>query len=388
MIKLETINKERENRYIYNLKEELQNTKYINNNNINYEIQEQMNTVKKLIKLKGLSNNINIIKRKLYKGRLNITVNSVNEAINLINTKDLFTQVGLNSKEEYTEFEYPFLYKYIQVSANNIEELKTTLNIKDNGDIFINNLVPGVFEVYSIYKSKYCLNYNRKNKQYYISVCKKDYDTNYINFNFIEFYSMVADLSKSEAIKQLLEILNIKVTVIQNKIKFYNKNIDTLQKELVNYPYLYKLTRKHITVLIVLLRLAEERSYNNEDKKTIGDITITVKELSKRINKSSSTITPYLNAFCILGFIEKRPLYTNKEKRNRNDIICYTINSFTKDMLENAEKVAKNIVDNNITLSKINNNNITMLFGKDIAKKIITDKKILLKGVNNDRIYC
>lgn len=383
MIKIETIYKEKEDKYIYELKEQFNVDNKNNSKTLNYEIKDQIDKVKKLINFKGLINDIDIIRIILKSNKLNITVNSVEEVIKFINTKDLFSLIGLSCKDKNMNFKYPFLYEYIQLRCKTIEEVKATLKINnDDNNILINQVAANIFEVYSIYETTYRLFYNKQSKSYYISVSRKDDETNSINFNFIEFYSMLANLTKGEAIKQIIELLDITVLEIQSKIDVYNKNIQIMKNDIINYTYLYKLIKKHINLMIVMLNLACERCYQVKSTNSIGDIIITVKELAENINKSSSTITPYLNAFCVLGFIEKKPLNRYHQKNNRNDIISYTIFEITEEKLNNAEIIAKKIVDKNITLSKINNKTITMLFGEDVTKKVITDKNTLNKGAN------
>ena len=78
------------------------------------------------------------------------------------------------------------------------------------------------------------------------------------------------------------------------------------------------------------------------------------------------------------------PIAYNPDQPNnnfKNKTTIYNITPLKKEVLEKANNIAKSLIDNKITLSKVNYNNVKVVFGKGLAEKIIMDRNTREGGV-------
>lgn len=333
-----------------------------------------------------------IYKENIKNNKLSKTVQTYEEAIELINNTNLFKYFGFNYKEkEAFKLDVPLQVRYIAYKINNTqEEYENTINELskkyDLHDIYIKDLdnKHQIIEAYiPIYNYAFIDKdiYNR----YHIYIGNKDTDYE-LKYCFIDVYCMLFNiLSRQEAIIQLIELLDITILDAEPLKKVYRNNIDMIENiSKAKYPNLYKLIHKHIYILKGILIIAIRKS----NIESINKIECSQRDIAKKVESKQSTILNHINGFAVLGFYEKEEVKQTNNNNIKNKTTKYIIHEYTEETFAKAENIAQQLFDNRISLSHITANNIIKCFGKSIAKKIFKDKVVRKKIWNENKIYC
>lgn len=374
MISKNTINSIKEIYEIKSIKEQTDDSDI--KKQLTNEYKTQIDDIKKLIPLKGYISLSNL-KENVRNFKLKSKVYNTQNAINIINSINLFSCLNLNAEiGERDKLIYPLNYIYYQIYANSKKEVENEFNNSMDEIIILPTEECTIFEVYKIKESEYKIYYSKKNNEYFISIHDKGKEEFNIKYNFLDLYCVLLNLNKKEAIYELINLLNIEVLDVKEIVSMYKSNIDILENRIQIYKGLYKYIGKAIPVLIEILKIALLECYFHTEDKALGYIFFSQRFLAQRCNLTQSTITPYINGFCLMGFINKKEEEaTDDNYKNKTSI--YRINQFTEDLFCNAEEICKILKTNKISLSYVNNKSIVKLFGKETADLIIKDKNII-----------
>lgn len=356
--------------------EEIINTEI--NNKIYKENFNEINKLKKFFKVINYNKyDLSAIKENFKSNKLSCSVNTTNEAIRKIISIDLFKCIDINSKiDKKTKLNIPLEYKYCQIKSSNYNKFKEKFENVSDENIYVleSNEDKSILEIYIIEDLLYNIYFSTERNEYYLALYNSlDEEAPYKKYNIIDIYTLLANTNRKNAIVELIELLDITVLNVYNEIKKYKKNLEILINEIKNYIELYKLIKKHIYVLEEIIKIGLIECYfYNEDKQ----FNLSLRYLADRLNKSNSTICPIINGFVLLGFCNKN-LMKNKNKF-KNPIALYSINIFSKKMLEEANIIASKMISSKpkLTISNINYKSIKRLFGEEIANSVILDVNI------------
>lgn len=370
-----------ENKNLYIKKNELNEIEKINNlkidSNIAYEIyNKNINNIERIQKYFNLINYkypIEYLNNNIIEDKLNISVKTTMDAIKIINSINLFKYIFNTNSKEKKDLKIPINYSYLMLLDSD-EEAKSILENKTNKDNYVcehKSSYRNLIEVYSKKEAFFRISFNKERKEYYIAIYNSKESENYIKYNFIDFYAILSNISKKEAIVKLMNLLKIEVTDVKEILKIYNDNLKTLNTlrnlngdMYRNLCHLYTIIQKHIYALEEIINIALIECYFYNENKKIGYIFFSLSFLANRLNKSQSVISNYVNGFCLLGFIEKKKL----DEKN----IVYKINLFNYELITNANKIARKMKSKEtvIKFSSITKRNISKLFGEEIANSI------------------
>ena len=334
-----------------------------------------INIIKKLLKLKKYKYDLNTITNEIVKDKLYIEVNTLSEAIKKINSINLFKTLDLKSKI-IEKLDIPLKYKKYQIIANSIEELINKLNINNTDNIIIEKCLEDdtIYTIYQIQDCYYRINESKKNKEYYISVySNKNDEINYEKYYFSDIFQILFFNNYKESIAKLIELLNIRVNNTKEFIDMCKSNIDYLKLNINNYNSLDSLISKYIYILDNINNIGIVDYYFKNDIKNDNEIFFSQRYISKVCNKAQSTIMPYLNGLVLLGFYKKR--YIDNENNTKKGQLIYEIVPINEELLIQANKIAEILIVNKITMSKINEKNISKILGQDVANKIFLVNK-------------
>lgn len=370
-----------ENKNLYIRKRELDEIQKIKNmkidNNISYEIYK-----KNLFNIEGIQKYLNLINYKypilelnniINENKINISVQTTKEAICIMKNINLFKYICKEDTKDKMKLNIPMNYNYKMILESS-QEAKIILESKENKDIYVSEYKSSYRKFLEVYTSKECfykICFNKESEEYYIAIYDSKESEKYIKYNFIDFYAVLANISKKQAIVKLINLLGIEVINVKELIKSYNENLNLLN----SFSYtdidsfiLFNLVEKYLYVLKEIIKIALVECYFYNENKNIGEIYFSISFLANKLNKSISVISSIVNGFCLLGFINKRIL---NENINKVDIV-YTINSFDTELLKNAIEIAKKMRESKpkIKFSGINKKNIKNVFGEEIANSI------------------
>lgn len=372
-----------EDKTLYEIKKELNEIEKISNfkieDNVSYKIYKKnlynIEGVQRYFKLIDYKYPIIDLNNKINKNKLSISVQTTKEAISLINSINLFKYIGCcNSNSRYKEkliISMSYSYNMILKSS---EEAKSILENKKNKDIYIleyKSAYREFIEVYTPKESYYKICLNKEKEEYYIAIYNSKESEKYIKYNFIDFYTILAGISKKQALVKLINLLEVEVIDVKEIIRTCNENLDVLSKfgyTDIDSFILFSLIEKHIYVLKEIINISLVESYFYNKNKKIGEIYFSLRYLANKIKKDESSIVSIVNGFCLLGFINKRILSEIIYKKN----VVYTINSFDMELFINAIKIAKKLrgATPKIKLSSINKKNISRVFGEEVANSV------------------
>lgn len=364
--------------------EKLIDIKEIVDNDINNKIYEEnfidINKLKKYFEIINYKYDLSAIKENFKLNKLICSVNTTNEAIRKIISIDLFKCININSKiNKKTKLNIPLQFKYCQIESSYYNEFKGEFENVSDENIYVleSNENKSILEIYISEDLLYNIYFSTERDEYYLAVYNSlDDEAPYKKYNIIDIYTLLANTSRKNAIVELINLLDITVINIDDEIKKYKNNLEILTNEIVNYAGLYKLIKKHIYVLEEIIKIGLIECYfYNEDKQ----FNLSLRYLGNRLNKSNSTICSIINGFILLGFCNKN-LMEDKSKV-KNEKALYSINIFSKELLEEADIIANKMSSSKpkLTISNINYKNIESLFGEEIANSVILDSNIKRK---------
>lgn len=355
------------------------------------KFKEQIYVVKEIINNLPNKNKYHIYKENLRKNPLNIEVNTIQEAIALIYGINLFKYFDLPINiHEKVKLEIPIQFKYISFLANTeteaqerIKEISKKYDLK-NAYIKSYKNENIKYELSIPISSYVFVNCSKKTKEYNIfltdneDINNKEYQ---IKFCFIDLYCMLFNLEKKQAVMEIMDLLDIEVLEGQELKEIYVNNLKALEK--VNmYPNLNKLLRVYIYLLREILNLAIEEIYFSSKLENKDYVFFSQRYLAKIVKRSQSTVSPCINGLATLKFFTKAEAEdSNTNNINKNSI--YNIPNYTEEFFNNAEKIAKLLVENNTSLSDINYKVLKELFEEEEVNKIIKDKLVKRSSKND-----
>lgn len=365
--------------------------KYINDIIFKNRKEEYMHYLNKYKNLVNYKFDIETFKDKIKNNKLNIEVNNIVDAIKTINQNNYFKYLGLTANKKGIEkLELP-LYLTYKIIFN--ISLTDELAKLDNDNINYRNIIykgnddNNKYEIFALIDSYYCINYSKENREYYIAIYpnNNNVDSNFIKLGFIEVYSILANLTLKESVVELINLLNVKVKCVQEYINIYYYNLEILKdiNKLSEYRYFYKKAKKHLYLLEELNKLSIIECYFRVDSNGIGYIYCSQRYLAKIILKDKikyNTISSYLNVFSLMGFYKKT--IVEEYKNNYNDTISYNLNLITQEILQNANDVARLMIQNKKSFSDVDRKYIIKNYGVLVANSIIIDRSNQLKGGN------
>lgn len=359
--------------------------KYINEKIFKNRNERYIYYIKKYMEFDNYKYDINELNNKLISNKLNIEVNNTVEAIKFINKKNWFKYLSLTANKDNIEkleiplyvIEKEWVKTILQDELNNqkLECKKILLKENDNSNIG---------QIFAVVDSYYCISYLKKDNEYIIAIYNTDNsDSVFKQLNFIEVYSILANISLKEAVVQLIKLLCIKVKCVQEYISIYYSNIEILEdiKTISKYNYFYKKAIKHLYLLKELNKLAINETYFNVIIENMGNIYCSQRYIAKTVLKDKlkrNTISLYLNAFALMGFYKK--ILSNETKNMYNDTTVYQFYLINEDLLINANEVAMVMFNNKKSLSDIDKKYIIENYGIEIANTIIFARSNNLKG--------
>jgi len=398
MLDRKTIDRYKQNKEIALLKNDIKLLKEINGE-FTQNFKDQIYMVKELIQNFKVIDKIDLrfYKENIKNNKLSKTVQTYEEAIQLINTTNLFQHLSFDYKEkEFFKLNIPLQVKYIAYKLNSTEEEYENIISKLSKEYGLDNLYikdlddkHQIIEAYIIINSYAFINKEISGK-YHIYIGNKDIDyNNYeLKYSFIDIYCILFNLTNpKEAIIQLIEMLDITILDAQQLKKICKNNIDRIENiSKTKYPNLFKLIHKHIYVLKEILNIAIRES----NAKSINKVKCSQCYIAERVGRPPSTIRNYINGFAVLGFYAKEEIIevTDDDKSVKNKITEYIIYGYTEETFVNAESIAKQLLDKGIALSKIEIKTIIECFGESMAKKVFKDKVARKKILNEDKICC
>lgn len=216
---------------------------------------------------------------------------------------------------------------------------------------------------------------NRDDKYYlYIYKTNKIDDENYyLRFNCVDFISFILKKTCEETKRLLVSIMGINTNEeLKNLLDVYNKNIYVLANEIWRFDYLNRFIYKYIEILKQLIDLVKSDVYKLNKINDKYYLYCASSYFAKKINVKDTTARNYLHIFTALELVDK----VVNEKDNTG---MYYIKEFTKDVLDNANIIAKKFMDNKISVAKFNKKNSLTLFGEEKTNLIFTEKVITKK---------
>ena len=287
--------------------------------------------------------------KKIAKLKVDKDTKTVDMAIEYLNSVNMlvlfgfFNKLGENFKCDFitTEKSISFMSKTLEEGKKKLEEEKK--KFKKYIDIEVKEPEErlGFFVSKIIVKGGAVMaNVSKENDKYYLNIDDMGIDN-------IGVYEIINNCTYCRAIKELCEKLDVRVTYIKEAEKKFKINLELIYKiDKKNYPSLSKLLGNgeinHRDRIKSIYEVAEIELYNGLlDVNRREVISITLGNLSKTKKISLSQLTPMINVFCLLGFLEKvKP----NEMPNSNSPLKYgkhTSIFYIPEVTENTLKQAK-----------------------------------------------
>lgn len=193
--------------------------------------------------------------------------------------------------------------------------------------------------------------------------------------------SSLNNCSYHNAVEMLCKHFDITIKGQDILRKKYEDNIRAIQKiDDVTYYYLsaFLVSKKsnHLDTLETIIGF-----FNNNIKLHVKDrdnrfvISSSIRNLESVLDKKHSTIIPIINSFCILGMLEKVPIANTEiqyDSKYKNDITVFYVHKFTDELLTEAERKAKVLLEkgDKVTISKLTKVTCLKKFGQEFTNKI------------------
>lgn len=327
-------------------------------------------------------------KQKIKKLELNIKTKSVSMAIEYINSVNMLVLFGIfNSLGETFNCDFITTEKNISFISDTLEEGKKKLaeERKQLGKYDVIEMKGpeerlGFFVSQIVVKGDNVKAYiSKKNDKYYLNIDDMGIDN-------IGVYEIINNCSYCVAVKELCEKLKVKVDYIEKAKNKFTNNMELLYKiDKKSYPFLSKILGNgkinHRNRLKSIYEIAETELYNgllDVNKREV--ISIPLRNLAENLSKenkiSLAQLTPMINVFCLLGFLEKvkagdMPDSFSPLKYGKHTSIFY-IPEITENTLKQAEERADKLLNEGIrtTVSSFTKYACLRKFGKEITEKI------------------
>ena len=326
-------------------------------------------------------------KKKIEKLKVNKETKTVRMAIEYINSVNMLVLFGFFKKlGEIFECDFITTEKSISFMSNTLEEGKKKL--EEEKKKFKNFSVEikepeerlGFFISKIIVKGEtVTANVSKEDDKYYLNIDDMGIDN-------IGLYEIINNCSYCRAIKELCEKLDVRVSYIKEAEKKIKNNLELIYKiDKKNYPSLSKLLGNgeinHRDRIKSIYEIAETELYNGLlDVNRREVISITLRNLAENLSKtkkiSLSQLTPMINVFCLLGFLEKvkpneMPNSNSPLKYGKHTSIFY-IPEVTENTLKQAEERADILLNKGTrtTVSSFTEYVCLRKFGKEVTEKI------------------
>ncbi|EHJ01961.1 hypothetical protein CDLVIII_5487 [Clostridium sp. DL-VIII] len=323
------------------------------------------------------------IKKKI---ALNKEVGTVEEAKKLIKKLDFRDVFGIEV-ELYDTFKCDFIneeitiYSVVDTSKDAEYRLKEEVNELEGKEIidetieerfgkyFYKIIIKGEPAIATIY-------HNDKKESIVLNVggISNGVTRIYYSLDIFDLYQIFMHCDYYQALGGLCELADINVTELKAIRDKYNENLNFISAgiEKSKYPYLYEVLGKHLVkVRLILVESVKSIYTHKPDINNRLSFSASIRYLSERMDMGLATVQNCVSAFLLLGFLEK----TEISKSNFKDITCFYIPEYDENLLINADKIAKIMLDtednkNKITVSKCSEKDCLNKFGEEITKKI------------------
>lgn len=209
------------------------------------------------------------------------------------------------------------------------------------------------------------------------------FKANGMNLNNINMYSLIRGCDSKIAIEELCELLRITIVEVEEIKEKYKYNIEYLKKiNKKEYPNICELLKKgkinYIDDLQDILNYALQIAIkHNKDVKEREVFSVSLRALADSLRGKKSRLLQVLNAFCILGFIQKvrkRDTDIKFISAQPKDISIFYIPKYDIEILKKAEKNAEKFLKNKkLTISNLNSKTCKEKFGEQITKQVYFD---------------
>lgn len=226
------------------------------------------------------------------------------------------------------------------------------------------------------------IEYDRKKGKYLYIVGDKKTEYNTIaKLDIFNLFQVFFKCDMRTSLKELADLLNIRIKEIEEIKDKYIRNKEFLRDNLKSdsFPALYELIGKHINKLEKLLEEAITKLYYHIDYNDIKVFSASMAHLGEIMDIGKSTIIPIINAFVLLGLVEKADINTGIfNKGSKNNITYFYIPEYNQVLLAKAEQFAKIMLyeGERITASIFTYSNCIEKFGMETANKIFKDKVV------------
>lgn len=338
---------------------------------------------------KYLTENLEYIKSRI---SLNITVKTTDEAIKLLQEKiDMRILFGIDNQytdvfdsEVFLKEEY---YEGIEMTENEAEcAMSEVINSRDE---FIKitysieeNLALGMWiyrlSLYTAPLKGYIRFNNKTNKQLYFFKSKEDsndyeYD---LYYDVIELFEICMKCTNQHfAIKELCQLVNIKIEYEMKQYKKYESNLKLLNEDSLiqnKYPMLYDCLNYHGDFL-KFMNIYGQEHINYSNINYFGERIFSV---SNDFIGEKGTVNAKINLFCVLGLLKKIPFdelpkaYRHKTIGYKKEKNSYIIISYTDEVLNEAERRITIIKDAKVKPTKINGDTCRAIFGEELYNSV------------------
>lgn len=331
-------------------------------------------------------------KQKIKKLELNKKTKSVSMAIEYINSVNMLVLFGIfNSLGETFNCDFITTEKNISFISDTLEEGKKKLaeERKHLGKYDVIEMKGpeerlGFFVSQIVVKGDNVKAYiSKENDKYYLNIDDMGIDN-------IGVYEIINNCSYCVAVKELCEKLKVKVDYIEKAKNKFKNNMELLYKiDKSSHPSLSKILGNgkinHRNRLKSIYEIAETELYNgllDVNKREV--ISIPLRNLAENLSKenkiSLAQLTPMINAFCLLGFLEKVKAGDMQDsfsplKYGKHTSIFY-IPEITENTLKQAEERADKLLNDGIrtTVSSFTKYACLRKFGKEITEKIYLEQ--------------
>lgn len=213
--------------------------------------------------------------------------------------------------------------------------------------------------------------FSNQDNRYYLYIYRsnktddKDY---YLRFNCIDFISFILKKTHEESKRLLVSIMSSSASRENEElIAMYNQNILILDNEIWKFDYLNRFIYRYIVALKQMINLAKNDVHKLNKINDRYYLYCSSSYLAEKISIKDTTARNYLHIFTALELIDKIA--------NKDNTGMYSIREFTEDVLNNANMIAKEFIDNKISVSKFKKKTSLLMFGKEKTELIFSDKK-------------
>lgn len=196
------------------------------------------------------------------------------------------------------------------------------------------------------------------------------------NLDMISLTQKVFNCDYYEAMEHLCTKFNIKVSGYEEVSDKYISNISILEKMKNNdNTCLHAFLGKHIDTLVKVQQYFLDRVFLHaiDDKGRLVK-TASNRDIADNIGIKVGTLNPILNAFCILGFLEKidkSKVDVNYRSLYGKDITVFYVHKITDYLLDEAKKRIELLLNQDkVTISKLTRATCLKKFGTEFTEKI------------------